>query len=405
MTLAIFLDKRRMTTKGENADRYHIKIRHTTTINKKTTQKYFLTNVFATEEEFKKIIGNPGKSRDLQEKKEIVDMVYAKARKILKDEPFIDSETFAGQLMTKGNFKDPLGLMEWYAGELEREGRIGSRDYYKAAKSSFKKFCGGVLSYVQVTPKWLRRYEVEMIEAGSSITTVGMYCIAMRTIFNLAIEKKEISPVIYPFGKGKYQIPRGKGRKLALNVEQKDKLISFNTLDPKLQLWVDLWKLSYFCNGMNFADILRLRFRDIRENVLVFVRTKTALTDRVQEPIEIPLREEVQKIINRHCNRDIRPENYIFPFLRDGMTPVQITYKVRDVIGDTNEALIDVCKDLELPKITTYSARHTFATIAYHKGASIEFIQEALGHSDSKTTRAYLKSFGMELKKQVSNWL
>lgn len=56
-------------------------------------------------------------------------------------------------------------------------------------------------------------------------------------------------------------------------------------------------------------------------------------------------------------------------------------------------------------KITTYVARHTFSTVLKRSGVSTEFIQEALGHTDMKTTENYLDSFEKEVKKEYANRL
>jgi site-specific recombinase XerD len=55
--------------------------------------------------------------------------------------------------------------------------------------------------------------------------------------------------------------------------------------------------------------------------------------------------------------------------------------------------------------VTTYSARHSFSTVLKRSGASVEFISEALGHTDVRTTESYLDSFENELKKEFSNSL
>ncbi len=56
-------------------------------------------------------------------------------------------------------------------------------------------------------------------------------------------------------------------------------------------------------------------------------------------------------------------------------------------------------------KVTTYVARHSFSTILKKSGASTEFIQEALGHTDVKTTQNYLDSFDKEIKKEFADKL
>jgi integrase/recombinase XerD len=56
-------------------------------------------------------------------------------------------------------------------------------------------------------------------------------------------------------------------------------------------------------------------------------------------------------------------------------------------------------------KVTTYVARHTFSTVMKRSGASTEFIQEALGHTNIKTTENYLDSFEKEVKKEFASKL
>lgn len=420
MTIKRVLDKRRVTTTGENAGRYHVKIRLTYTIEKQTKQKHFVTGIYATPDEFKRIIkGNTGKDQNLADKESQLSIIYEQAKQILKDNPFIDPDDFAFELTNAGSYKDPLTLMESYAKELRDNGQVGTADYYDQARSSFKAFADGkTLTFGMITPKWLFKYEKWMTEGCTdegkgrsprSISTVGMYCIAMRAIFNLAINKKKLSDKIYPFGKNKYVIPTSKGRKLALTEEQKDKVLLYLNLNPAVQKAVDFWKFSYFCYGMNFADIARLKFGDIKDNSIVFDRTKTIRTERERSFIEIPLRKEVWDVIDKWGNSDKKnnPNAYIFNVLRDGLTPKQIQDRVHDFIRDANDGLAIACSEeqLALPRMTTYWARHTFATIAYKKGAGIEFIQKALGHSDPKTTLRYIQSFDIETKRMVSNWL
>ena len=55
--------------------------------------------------------------------------------------------------------------------------------------------------------------------------------------------------------------------------------------------------------------------------------------------------------------------------------------------------------------VTTYVARHTFSTVMKRSGASTEFIQEALGHTNIKTTENYLDSFEKEVKKEYASRL
>lgn len=410
--ISILFDTRKVLTTGPDAGRCHIKLIGSFYDGKIRNRRYFKTNIFATAAEYKKITGgNPGRNQDLQNKQTELYALYEKAKAIIKHSPFIDADSFEMQLTSKGSLKDPLGLMQTYVEELDMEGRVGTRDYYKQALSCFKEYAeetsGGRLFFAAVTPKWLMRWEKWMLDKGRSITTVGMYAIAMRRIFNLASSDKYkiIGKDIYPFGEGKYVIPAAKGRKLALSEEQKNQLLNYKTLNIVARKGVDFWMFSYFCNGMNIADVCNLRFKNLPEGLIIFDRTKTKLTQRTKKPIVVISRPEVKQIIDTWGNKSDDPNEHVFPVLREGLTPQQSADRIHDFIAEINEGLKKACEDLKLPRITTYSARHTSATIMRNKGASIEFIQEALGHADSKTTQDYLDSFDIETKKKISNLL
>lgn len=411
MTIAKVLDKKKKIKTGENAGRYHVKIRVTKTVDKRTVQKYFLTGVYATEAEFQKIVGNPGKDKDLQAKQTIVSDLYEKAKEIVRVNPFVDFDAFENQLTSKGGFKDPLGLMQTYIEELNESGRIGTRDYYKSALSCFEEYakekCGGMIFFASITPAWLMKWEKWMLDKGRSITTVGMYAIALRRVFNLAMSKKYrvIGSDLYPFGEGGYVIPASQGRKMALTEEQKNLLLNFKTLNIVARKGVDFWIFSYFCNGMNMADVCQLRFKNLPEGLVVFERTKTRYTQRKKKDIIVISREEISRVIDTWGNKSQEPNDYVFPILREGLAPQQEADRIHDFIDEVNQGLKIACEALKLPKITTYSARHTYATIIRNKGASIEFIQEALGHAVPKTTQSYMDSFDLETKRKYSNLL
>lgn len=405
----IVLDTRRMTTTGDNANKYPAKLRVSFRVGSRYVHRFYPTGVYVTDStELLKIQTSP--RGDNQRKQQTVILNFLeKAKSLLADQPGIDPESFGGMITARGNFKDPLSVMEAYANEERQAGNIGNADFYDQACSSFQKyadnFLHGSMAFVMVTPQMLMKYEKWMLDAGRSITTVGMYCIAMRRIFNLAIKRYKIIPSsLYPFGEGKYQIPTSKGRKLALDETTKDKVLKYATLNPDLRWAVDLWIFSYFCQGMNFADIAHLKYRDIHDDVLRFVRTKTK-RKRDRAPIEAIIRPEVREIIARHGNRSLSPSEYVFPVLRDGLTLEQTKQRIHDFIKDVNAGLKSACEEMEIPKITTYWARHTFATILKRKGATTKQIQEALGHAEEKTTEAYLDSFDLDTKRKMAGML
>lgn len=254
---------------------------------------------------------------------------------------------------------------------------------------------------MEVTEDFLRRYQKAMMAKGTSVNTVAIYLRNLRKIFNDAIAAKIISADYYPFGRRAFQIQTMRKHKQALSVEQKNKV-----LERLGEEAVDFWAFSYFCNGMNITDICHLRRGDIQDGFIVFRRAKTKRTSKELNDIYVPVRPEVEAIIARRGNKSLDPSAYLFPVLHEGLTPQQAKNRVLDFTDKVNKGLKEIAKDLKFTfKFTTYTARHTFATISINSGASLEFVQEALGHSDLKTTRAYFAGFDKETKRQASERL
>ena len=122
--------------------------------------------------------------------------------------------------------------------------------------------------------------------------------------------------------------------------------------------------------------------------------------------ITIPITEDIRRIIKKRGNLDNSPENFVFPVLTKGLTPFQERYKVAWRVTKTNSHMKKIGEKLKIEKhITTYTARHSFATILKRSGVSTEFISESLGHKDLKITETYLDSFENEQKIEVAKHL
>ena len=97
----------------------------------------------------------------------------------------------------------------------------------------------------------------------------------IRTVFNQAISRKIISPELYPFGKGKYVPPSSKKAKKASPIEVIEKIYNFKSDNPQEEKAKDMWLFAYFANGMNVKDIAFLKYENIKDGTLSFIREKT----------------------------------------------------------------------------------------------------------------------------------
>lgn len=290
--------------------------------------------------------------------------------------------------------------------DILREGRISGAVNYHCSYISLKKFRGNV-KLCEITVSYLREYEAWLYNQDISRTTVGMYLTPLRAIFNFAIDegiiKRERS---YPFGRRKYIIPASKNIKKALELGDLKKIYYYQC-DPaneSEQKARDYWLFSYFANGMNMKDVACLKFNNIQDGYIVFERSKTERALRSDpKPITVFITEDMNGIIDRWGSSDRSPNNYIFPIMEKGMNPLRQYEIIQLFVSFINDWMRRILKNLGIDKKgTTYVARHTFSTVLKRSGASTEYIQEALGHTDIKTTENYLDSFGKEVKKEFA---
>lgn len=158
----------------------------------------------------------------------------------------------------------------------------------------------------------------------------------------------------------------------------------------------DLWFFSYLCNGANFHDLLKLKYKDIAGGEIHFTRQKTIRTTKKQKEVIATLLPEMQLIINKWGNPSKKKEDYLFAFLSNGLSPTDEKRIIQNVVRLVNKKMAKISKALGYDPISTYTARHSYATVLKRSGANISFISESLGHSDIRTTEKYLASFESE---------
>lgn len=292
-----------------------------------------------------------------------------------------------------------------YIKKLIQQSRIGSAVNYLRSYRSLELFRGNV-KLEQVTVEYLYQYEQWMLNKGNSKTTVGIVMAPLRAVLNEVIEagilKREKH---YPFGRRKYQIPGSRNIKKSLTQQDIRNIYYYQSEDPLVNKGKKLWLFCYLANGLNVKDMIHLRYKNIDGEYLVIDRAKTERTARgaAARPITIYLTEDILEIINELGSKDRSLNNFIFPLMRHGLTPLEqfdLLNHVRKIINDSMSQVRDALKIDK--KVTTIVSRHSFSTHLKRIGASTEFIQEALGHTDKKTTENYLDSFENDVKKEFA---
>lgn len=294
--------------------------------------------------------------------------------------------------------------------ELKSNGQIGTAVSYECARNSIEKFQTN-LKFSDITPSILYKYEKKMLDNDCSRTTVGIYLRTLRSIFNNAISNKDILPSLYPFRKNdyekdKYRIPEGSNIKKALELKEIESILKYKAKSGSIkEKSRDYWTFIYLTNGLNVKDLCLLKYKDVDGNTLKFIRAKT-IRQKKERVIYATLRKESLKIIEKWGNEKTSNESYVFPILQGKESAEKQRQLIQQLTHTINDNLKSIAEELGIKKpVTTYSARHSFATVLKRSGASMEVISEMLGHSNLKTTRLYLDSFEKETLEKTTNAL
>ena len=187
---------------------------------------------------------------------------------------------------------------------------------------------------------------------------------------------------------------------MALTLEQIGQIARYDDGSEATTKYRDYWLFLYLCNGINVADFVRLKYRDIVKGEIYFERTKTRNTIRTLRDIRVVMTPPMQAIIDRWGNPKL-PDNFIFPVLTGREDVMTAKNKTKYLTHSINKRMKEVGEKLGIGNISTYTARHSFATVLKRAGANIAYISESLGHQDLKTTENYLASF--EREERVKN--
>jgi len=273
--------------------------------------------------------------------------------------------------------------------ELELAGRVGNARAYKEAKNALIRFAGNKILFRQITPAFLEKFEAYMRSRGNEDGGISVKMRELRALFNTAIRRKLITIELYPFNDYKISKLKSGKNKRALSVEDFKKIRDLDLSDnPYLIEAQHYFLFSFYARGMNFADMMKLRWSDIVDNRIYYTRSKT------KGKFSIEVTPEIQKILD-YYKAENRETEYVFPILlKENLTPMQIEHRKHEVLGRFNSKLKLVATLAKVEThLTSYVARHSFATILKQLGTSTDAISELMGHSNVQVTMTYLKEF------------
>lgn len=272
---------------------------------------------------------------------------------------------------------------------MESVDKYGTASKYRVTYSLWKQFHPQDMRFEEITLSLLRDFELFLRRRENKDNSIATKFSVLRAVYNRASEEKVFSFEDNPFIHFKLGRLWTSTRKRAVSKTDIHRLMALD-LSDRAEFARDIFLFSYFMAGINFCDIASLRRSNIRDGRLVYARHKT------RKEMNCRINTEAQTIIDKYTNIQTI-DNYLFPILNPTVhkTERQRKERIKKVLKSVNGELRKIGNELGLLfPLTTYVARHSYASVLKHAGVDVSLISESLGHADLTTTQIYLDSFG-----------
>lgn len=278
-------------------------------------------------------------------------------------------------------------LMQYIQAQINNklvERREGTASAYRNTMMSMNRYLEGHdVRVSNVTPTFVRKYESFLTTNQVTVNTIAFYMRNLKTLFNTLINDNHY------LQENPFKITRtsiSKTPKRALSRKDLIRLVDL-TFDLKseshLDFARDFFMFSYYTRGMSLVDIVYLKKTQIVDGIIFYARKKS------KQQIRIRVTQNIQALITKYDSNS----DYVLPIL-DLNSSRSLYAQYRLALGRINHNLkiVGLHAKLSTP-LTSYMARHSWATQAKEVGTPISVISEGLGHTSEQITRIYLKEF------------
>ena len=295
-----------------------------------------------------------------------------------------------------GNF---IVFMKQVTDKLHLNGNYGTAHIYRSSLNAVLFFHKKEqLQFKELTPEWLKSFEISLRARGCSWNTVSTYLRTLRAVYNRAVDLRKAEYVPHHF-RTVYTGTRS-DRRRALDGENVGKVFSRMThplMSPALKRSQELFILMFLLRGLPFVDLVYLRKSDLRDNVIIYRRRKTG------RMLSVTLTPEAMTLLRRYRNRD-EQSPYLFPVLHSPEGTAEAYREYQQALRCFNYQLAILGEMMGLcERLSSYTARHTWATMAYYCEIHPGIISEAMGHSSITVTETYLKPFHSQKIDEANN--
>ena len=269
--------------------------------------------------------------------------------------------------------------------------RTGNAIVYRTAVNRLIGYAGDDITFKRIDYSLLKKFEHHLAVSGLKQNSISNYFRSIRAIYNKAIKSNVVDRSYYPF----YDITI-KSEKTSKRAISRDELriLKHIPLDENstAKRSLNYFLLSFYLRGISFTDLAYLKTSNVINGRVHYKRRKT------HKNYSVKLFPKADELINLFTQSD---NNYLLPILTNDVPEDGIKAKkiISQWIKTTNKYLKRLALKTECAiSITTYTSRHSFATIAKKLGYSKELIAEALGHEyGNKITNIYLDAFDTDV--------
>lgn len=273
-----------------------------------------------------------------------------------------------------------LDFMREQIDRLQKANRFGTASNYEKTMRSFCAFLDGInLPFSAMTEQLISEYNIYLLRRGVVRNSISFYMRILRAVYNRAV-KQHLVIQTYPFQEVYTGIDRTRKRAVGETVISRLFRLDLQR-HASLELARDLFIFSYCTRGMAFVDMAYLRKTDIRNGNICYARHKT------KQQLCIRIEANIQQLIDRYVGTS---SVYVFPILKtEDSANAFSQYKI--ALNNYNRHLSRLSEMLNLEYgLSSYTARHSWATAARNHNIPISVISAGMGHSSERTTQIYL---------------
>ncbi len=277
-----------------------------------------------------------------------------------------------------------LSLFDFMKGlivRLKHDGKVRTSETYTSALNSFRRFRNGEDVMLDALGRELMEsYEAYLQAQGLVPNSISFYLRILRAVYHRACEQGLTAAAANPFARVYTGVEKTAKRAVDIKTIRRIKNLDLNT-DKPADYARDVFMLSFYMRGMSFIDLAYLKKGDLKNGTVTYRRHKTG------QKLSIRWTQQMQEILDKYPGNKTE---YLFPVITSLKANHRCQYRNRHYM--VNRCLKTVARKVGLQTLTTYVARHSWASIARSKGISVGIISEGLGHDSELTTRIYLAS-------------